>query len=107
MLFRSQEIIAHPDHSILTKRNDIALIRLTQNITFSNRIAAACLETNSRDQDSAVPLIVTGWGSTSAKRKLYQFNLIDSRQFKSIQYNSIKSKYQFHFNSIQFKSIQL
>lgn len=53
---------------MLNKRNDIALIRVTKNITFSSNISPACLQTDLRDEESSVKLIVTGWGSISAER---------------------------------------
>lgn len=55
-------------------------------IRFSRSIGPACLEMNINDQDPSVKLIVTGWGSTSAERRL---------------------KFTFHSNkySIEFKSL--
>lgn len=54
---------------MLNKRNVIALIRVTKNITFSSNISPACLQTDLRDEESTVKLIVTGWGSISAERE--------------------------------------
>lgn len=60
-----QEIIRHPNFSTLTKKDDIALIRLKKDIRFTVDIVPACLQNDLRDEDPSVKLIVTGWGITS------------------------------------------
>lgn len=60
-----QEIIYHPNQSSLTKRNDIALLRLKRTISFSDNVKPACLQTSLRDEPPNVKLIVTGWGIIS------------------------------------------
>lgn len=67
-MFTTQEIISHPSYRRTQRYNDIALIRLTQSISFSETIRPACLRTNIDDIDSDVQLFVTGWGSTSIER---------------------------------------
>lgn len=57
----------------MTKRNDIALLRLKRAIPFSDNVRPACLQTDVRDEPSNVALIVTGWGIISAKSKLVAF----------------------------------
>lgn len=64
-----EEIIRHPNHSTTYKRNDIALIRVNESIPFSNYIMPACLQTELRDENPNVAMILTGWGSSSLKRK--------------------------------------
>ncbi|XP_031632013.1 serine protease Hayan-like [Contarinia nasturtii] len=54
----------HGSYSNETLKNDIALIEVTNNIQFSNKIGPACLETDVGDLPSHVNLIVTGWGNT-------------------------------------------
>lgn len=63
-----QEIIRHPEYSAGSKKNDIALIRVTESIVFSNSVRPACLRTDMNDVDTNDPLVVAGWGSTSADR---------------------------------------
>lgn len=50
----------------MTKRNDIALLRLKRTIPFSDNVKPACLQTSLRDEPTNVELIVTGWGIISA-----------------------------------------
>lgn len=66
-----QEIIQHANHSTKTKRNDIALIRVTKQISFHAEIAPACIQIELNDLDSNVKLIVSGWGSDAADRMLF------------------------------------
>lgn len=62
-------MIKHPNYTSVTKKNDIALIRLTRRIKFEPNIRPACLEMDLRDHLSHVELNVTGWGTTSAERE--------------------------------------
>lgn len=64
-----QEIIKHPRHSFVSKKNDIALIKLAEPINFTDNIAPACLNVDPNDLSPDVPLFVTGWGSTSPERE--------------------------------------
>lgn len=60
-----QQIIPHPEYSLRTKKNDIALIRLTDRLWITEFIQPVCLQTNSRDEDPHLNLIVTGWRQTT------------------------------------------
>lgn len=55
----------HPKYKSLEKKNDIALL-LVERIFFSDSIRPACLQTDTKDEDSSVDLIVSGWGKTCA-----------------------------------------
>uniref|UniRef100_A0A3P8T9H1 pancreatic elastase II n=1 Tax=Amphiprion percula TaxID=161767 RepID=A0A3P8T9H1_AMPPE len=63
-------IISHEDYSVLLSRNDIALIKLSAPVTFSDTITPACLP----DQDVILPhgaqCYVTGWGRLSTSGAL-------------------------------------
>lgn len=48
--FRLQEIIRHPEYSQITRKNDIALVRVSSIIQFSSEIWPACLHTDLRDE---------------------------------------------------------
>lgn len=65
-----QELIRHEGFTHRFKKDDIALIRLTQSIAFTRDVRPACLETDPSDISSDVKLNVTGWGTTSNTRKL-------------------------------------
>lgn len=64
-----KEMIKHPNYSAVTKKNDIALIKLTKRIEFGPNIRPACLEMELRDKHDSVELNVTGWGTTEAEGK--------------------------------------
>ncbi|XP_055307788.1 serine protease persephone-like [Sitodiplosis mosellana] len=63
-----REIIRHPEYSEDTKKHDIALIRVTRRIYFTSFVSPACLQTDVRDENADVKLIVTGWGYTDANQ---------------------------------------
>lgn len=67
-------MIKHPNYSTATKKNDIALLRLTRRIIFAPNIRPACLEMELRDHLRHVELNVTGWGTTSAER-MFDFSI--------------------------------
>ncbi|XP_031625896.1 serine protease persephone-like [Contarinia nasturtii] len=64
------DIIRHPSYSSITKRNDIALLRLGRRIYFTREISPACLQTDLSDITAEMKLLVTGWGSTSFDREI-------------------------------------
>ncbi|XP_031631948.1 serine protease persephone-like isoform X2 [Contarinia nasturtii] len=64
-----KNITRHPSYSVMTKKNDIALLKLTLKIAFNNAVRPACLHTNIEDVDTATKLIVTGWGNTNPNRE--------------------------------------
>lgn len=66
-----QEIIRHPKYKSTTKKNDIALLRIAERINFNENIRPACLQTDLNDISPDTQLFITGWGTTSAERKLY------------------------------------
>ncbi|KRT78368.1 Trypsin, partial [Oryctes borbonicus] len=53
------ESIIHPEYKHIEKQNDIALLRLSRDVTFSENVKAVCLSSSS---DIPVGLIVAGWG---------------------------------------------
>lgn len=63
-----QEIIRHEDYTDELKKNDIALIRLNKDISFSPSIRPACLEMDLHDLGPNVRLTLTGWGSSTGSK---------------------------------------
>lgn len=66
-------MIRHPNYSVITKRNDIALLRLLYRIPFTDDVYPACLQINLNDEGPDVPVIVTGWGSILAESQFIHF----------------------------------
>ncbi|XP_031640193.1 melanization protease 1-like [Contarinia nasturtii] len=64
-----EQIIRHPNYSSTSSKNDIALIRVTRSIEFSEFSRPACLQTLSSDINPKANLIVTGWGMISTARR--------------------------------------
>lgn len=69
-IFILQSIIKHPSYSHSAKKNDIALIKVSKRIYFTDFIRPACLETDPRDVGPTVKLTVSGWGRNSKFSKL-------------------------------------
>lgn len=54
--------------------NDIALIRLLDQVSFGDFISPACLQIDLNDEHANTKIIAAGWGSTSTERK--NFNIV-------------------------------
>ena len=75
---RVESFRSHPKFNILTFQNDVAIIRLTEEISYNTRIQAICLPPPgagvvSESQSSKTATggcYVTGWGKTSGKEKI-------------------------------------
>ncbi|KAF6735444.1 Chymotrypsin-C [Oryzias melastigma] len=57
-----ERIIVHENWDSYNIRNDIALIKLSTPVTFSNTITPACLPNSGEILDDGAPCYVTGWG---------------------------------------------
>ncbi|XP_077482265.1 uncharacterized protein LOC144092954 [Stigmatopora argus] len=56
-------IILHPDFSISNYDNDIALVKLSLPVTFTDYIRPVCLPSSNSEFHNGTPSWVTGWGS--------------------------------------------
>lgn len=84
-----EERTIHPNYSPLNRTNDIGLIRVTQQIWFTDKVIAACLHTNLADEKSDEELIATGWGSVVEKRKPIQINFLSFHHFVFCEFTFI------------------
>jgi len=70
--------IDHPSYNSNNNDNDFALIRLSQDVTFSNSVMPACLPDSTRNYDNVLAT-VTGWGTLSSggsqPNVLYEVNV--------------------------------
>ncbi|KAM9837660.1 transmembrane protease serine 9-like isoform 2-T2 [Aulostomus maculatus] len=62
----ASQIIVHPDYNDATLTNDIALIRLSRPVNFTDYISPICLADNSSHVNNATLCWSTGWGRTGA-----------------------------------------
>jgi len=57
--------INHPNYNSNGNDNDFAVVRLSQDVTFSSSVMPACLPNTNNNYDN-VPATVTGWGTLSS-----------------------------------------
>uniref|UniRef100_A0A667WZB6 pancreatic elastase II n=1 Tax=Myripristis murdjan TaxID=586833 RepID=A0A667WZB6_9TELE len=62
---RAAKIFTHEDYNTLLSRHDIALIKLSSPVTFSDTIMPACLPDPGFVLPHGAPCYVTGWGRLS------------------------------------------
>uniref|UniRef100_A0A3Q2EF90 Zgc:100868 n=1 Tax=Cyprinodon variegatus TaxID=28743 RepID=A0A3Q2EF90_CYPVA len=60
---KATQITIHPDYNSSTVDNDIALIRLSEPVSFTNYISPVCLAASNSTFYSGVESWVTGWGT--------------------------------------------
>ncbi|XP_069545279.1 chymotrypsin-like elastase family member 2A [Brachyistius frenatus] len=63
---RIAKVISHEDYNNLLSRNDIALIKLSSPVSFSDTIMPACLPDQGVILPHGAPCYVTGWGRLSS-----------------------------------------
>ncbi|PIK57054.1 hypothetical protein BSL78_06050 [Apostichopus japonicus] len=56
------DIFVHPEYNSESSENDIAILRLKTNATFSDSIQPACLATSTTETSTYSNCWVTGWG---------------------------------------------
>ncbi|XP_065353230.1 venom protease-like [Cloeon dipterum] len=92
--YRVQSVIVHPDYSPPSKYNDLALIRLANDVRFTQKIRPACLNTESPYGGSMV--IASGWGkvgfteSQSPKLLKVAFPIVREQVCTDLWANTIK-----------------
>merc|ERR1719167_1647318 len=63
-VFNVERIIQHPNFSIFSVVNDIAILKLNTDIKFGDHVKPACLPTNKPGSYDGMTAIASGWGST-------------------------------------------
>lgn len=56
------EIVLHPNYTVYTSDNDVALLRLSSPVEFTDYIRPVCLAANGSEVSSGTETWVTGWG---------------------------------------------
>ncbi|XP_030834998.1 sushi domain-containing protein 2-like [Strongylocentrotus purpuratus] len=57
--------IIHPDYNAVSNDKDIALLRLTEPVSFSDYVRPACIASSSNESSDYHRCLVAGWGDTS------------------------------------------
>lgn len=57
--------ISHPQYNSNSQDNDFAIIRLSEDVTFSDTVMPVCMPDTGKNYDN-VPATVTGWGTRSS-----------------------------------------
>ncbi len=73
-------IIKHPNYDKSSQNNDIALLRLSSPVTFTEYIRPVCLASESSTFFNRTLSWVTGWGDTEAGGKFFSFINLDLTQ---------------------------
>ena len=60
------EVLDHPDYNSDTLDNDYAILRLANNVSFTNKVSPACLPADASATYAGVLATVTGWGTMKA-----------------------------------------
>lgn len=69
LFFQKNGIVSHPEYKSFLTYHDIALIRLSKDVSFTRNIRPACLYTNTVDNPTENHLTATGWGITNPDSK--------------------------------------
>ncbi|XP_076008147.1 transmembrane protease serine 3 [Genypterus blacodes] len=74
-----EQVIVHSDHNNTKYNNDIALMKVSSPIVFSNCIKPICLASNSSLFYNATLCWTTGWGKTTALNGEVRPDLLELR----------------------------
>ncbi|XP_061394240.1 serine protease Hayan-like [Musca vetustissima] len=66
-----KNIYIHDDYSLLLVYNDIALLELEEPVTFNEYIYPACLHTDLDDLSRNTEVMVSGWGTMTARGNVF------------------------------------
>jgi len=59
------EVIKRVDYDTTSTNNDIAILKLSEDVVFNDNIVPACLPSDSSKTYANTPAVVSGWGTTS------------------------------------------
>ncbi|XP_053197892.1 tryptase [Scomber japonicus] len=78
------QIIVHPDYSNTSFNNDIALMKLSSAVTFTDNIRPVCLAGNSSQFHNSTTCWATGWGRRGKDEPLGAFETLQEVQIPVI-----------------------
>jgi len=65
----AEKIIVRKDYDTNSINNDIAILRLSKDVTFNSNVVPACLPTNKAETYAGKDAVVSGWGSIATGGK--------------------------------------
>lgn len=66
-IFSVSEVYIHPEYNDTTLRNDVAVLKLTKSLTFSDKVSTICLPSaNSHKSLYNKEVVAAGWGATQS-----------------------------------------
>ncbi len=69
-------LLIHPSYNSNTYNDDIALLRLSSSVNFTNYIRPVCLAAENSDFPSGTSSWITGWGQTASGGNTYTITQI-------------------------------
>uniref|UniRef100_A0A4W6G6H9 chymotrypsin n=1 Tax=Lates calcarifer TaxID=8187 RepID=A0A4W6G6H9_LATCA len=90
------QVIIHPDYNNTLFNNDIALMKLSSPVSFTDYIRPICLASNSSQFFNSTPCWATGWGRLG-KDSEYPFRL----------YSWVQSKHSHHISGLNHSSVSV
>ncbi|KAJ0015922.1 hypothetical protein NQD34_014212 [Periophthalmus magnuspinnatus] len=89
------QIIMHPDYNSTTFQNDIALMKLSSPITYTNYIRPVCLAAKSSIFHNGSECWATGWGRLSQNEPFVAHDILQEVQIPVVGNNLCSSFYSF------------
>ncbi|XP_074476439.1 chymotrypsin-like protease CTRL-1 [Sebastes fasciatus] len=84
------QIIRHPDYNNTLFNNDIALMKLSTPVTFTDFIRPVCLASNTSQFHNSTPCWTTGWGRLSRDEPLVAFDALQEVQIPVVGQNQCR-----------------
>ena len=78
-------VIRHPNYNSGTNVNDIALMRLSSPVTFTNYIRPVCLAASGSTFFSSIDSWITGWGDIGSGR---EYNKVKRRSILFVEFHA-------------------
>ncbi|XP_070783797.1 chymotrypsin-like protease CTRL-1 [Enoplosus armatus] len=87
------QIIVHPDYNNTLFNNDIALMKLSSPVNFTDYIRPVCLASNSSQFHNSTPCWATGWGRLGKDEPLQAFDSLQQVQIPVIGTKQCRCNY--------------
>nr|XP_061807653.1 chymotrypsin-like protease CTRL-1 [Nerophis lumbriciformis] len=93
------QIIIHPDYNSINFNNDIAVMKLSSTLSFTNYISPICLASNASQFNNGTLCWATGWGKLGAEEQNVAFERLQEVEIPIIGNNQCRCNYFFVNNA--------